>query len=82
MRYIKNIGNGLWGMLVALDKFANALTGGHPEETVSSRMGRALSRDNTRCIICHWLCQGLNLIDPNHCRDAIKPRFREDEHRP
>lgn len=77
MNYIKEVALGL-------DKLVNALTFGDHRETISSRMGRALSRDNSNCVVCHWLCEALNLVDPNHCFDAVDERFRKkrDEGRP
>lgn len=68
--YVKQVALGL-------DKFLNALTFGDHRETISSRMGRALSRDNSNCVICHWLCEALNLVDPDHCADAVDERFRK-----
>lgn len=34
-----------WNFLIALDQFLNALTGGDPDETISSRLGKARRGD-------------------------------------
>lgn len=59
-------------VVLAVDKLGNALLGGDHRETISARMGRKLSRDNSNCVVCHWVCQALNLIDPNHCHEAYQ----------
>jgi len=64
-RYIVNV-------LIALDQFANALMGGDPDETISSRAGRAL-RSKHKPLWARVLCWLLNWIDPRHCIDAIEP---------
>jgi len=65
-----------WRVLVALDQLANTLAGGHPDETISSRLGRRLEAGQagpaTRA-----LCAALDRIDPQHCLDAIEEEFRQ-----
>ena len=66
----------LLNVLIGLDQMGNALLGGDPDETISSRLGkmkvkyggsipwrRPLSR------VVDW---GLDRIDPNHSIDAIE----------
>ena len=64
----------IWNLLIAVDQFFNAAFGGDPDETISSRLGKA-HRNGT----CNWfqkrLCDLLDWIDPNHCIDSIE----EDE---
>lgn len=63
MKYIKNI-------LVALDQLGNALLGGDPDETISSRAGKCVKRGgNTSCQV---LCKILNYIDRDHCSKSIE----------
>lgn len=54
--------------LIALDMLGNTLTGGHDDETISSRSARAAERGN-------WLgkliSSGLNLIQKDHGAKAI-----------
>ena len=64
-RYIKNIG-------IAIDQLVNTLAFGDPDETVSSRVGKAKRRGSK---VAALFCLILNRIDPNHCCDAIE----EDE---
>lgn len=59
----------LWRVLIAFDRFANVVTFGKPNQTISSRA--ALARNNKRywgCLLC-WL---LEKLDPNHCDEALK----------
>ena len=60
-----------WRILTSVDQLFNTLIGGDEDETISSRLGKAL-QDRTGCWICCVLCNMLNWIDPNHCRDAIE----------
>ena len=64
-RYIVNV-------LIALDQLGNALAGGDPDETISSRAGRAL-RSKQKPLWARVLCWLLNWIDPRHCIDAVEP---------
>jgi len=69
LAYLKNIG-------IAVDQLFNALLAGDPDETLSSRMGKAV-RDG-RCRLCEPICRLLDRIDPRpgrHCLMAIE----EDE---
>lgn len=55
----------LFNILVALDQLANAIFFGDPDETVSSRAGKA--KRAGKCWGC-FLCKILDWIDPHHCR--------------
>lgn len=53
-----------WNLLVAVDQLANALLGGDPDETISSRAAKAAARGRRwGCV----LCRCLDRIDPGHC---------------
>ena len=56
-------------VLLGLDRFCNAILGGDPKETMSSRMGKFVARK--RGWFPCQLCKLLNLIDPNHCVNNI-----------
>lgn len=58
-------------LLITVDEFFNAATGGHPHYTISQRLGYA-ARDGSK-IAC-WLCKLLNIAfrQKDHCGDAIK----------
>jgi hypothetical protein len=60
----------LFNLLISLDQMANTIFAGNPDETISSRMGKAI-REN-RCVMCHWVCWLIGLVDKNHCRDSIE----------
>lgn len=59
-----------WNILVALDQLVNVLFGGDPDETISSRWGRAVARD--RCVLCRFACWVLDRFDPGHCQKSIE----------
>lgn len=58
-----------WNLLIALDQLANTVLGGYPDETISSRAGKA-ARAGKRwgCV----LCQILDRIDKRHCEKNIE----------
>lgn len=58
----------LWNILIAADQFWNTVFAGNPDETISSRAGRAAKRgDRWACI----LCRILDRLDPGHCEKSI-----------
>ncbi|MDD3675220.1 hypothetical protein [Thauera propionica] len=59
-----------WTLAVSYDQLANAAFGGHEDETISSRAGKA-AREGKRwaCVLCRLL----DRLDPNHCEKAIEP---------
>ena len=58
-----------WTLAVAHDQLANAAFGGHEDETLSSRAGKA-AREGKRwaCVLCRLL----DRLDPNHCEKSIE----------
>jgi hypothetical protein len=54
--------------LVAHDQSANAATGGDPDETISSRLGKRRARR----LLCHWICICLDRLDPKHCANSVE----------
>lgn len=64
-------------VLIAFDRFCNALLAGEPEETISCRMGKAV-RDG-RCKLCRPLCWLLHQIDPDHCLSSIVSETKGSE---
>ena len=62
----------LKSVLIALDQLANALAGGWPDETASSRFWR-WHRDGVRswpCRTLDWIARRLG--DPDHCRQSYE----------
>lgn len=59
-----------WNLLIALDQFANTAIGGDPDETISSRFGRAIREG--RCRGCRLVCRVLHWLDPNHCDKSVE----------
>jgi hypothetical protein len=58
----------LFGLLVAVDQFVNALLGGYADETISFRA--AVARSNGERWGC-VLCKLLDKIDPDHCAKTL-----------
>ena len=63
-------------VLIGLDQFGNAILGGDPDETISSRLGKLKVRHGGNIPwyrplskVVDW---GLDKIDPNHSIDAIE----------
>ncbi len=57
-----------WNILISFDRTVNAIFGGDPEETISSRAGKARNADKV------WgkaLCPVLDWLDPLHCISSI-----------
>lgn len=59
----------LWNLFVAVDQLLNTLALGDPDETLSSRMGKA----SVRCKLCRAICRLLSRIDARHCEESIEP---------
>jgi hypothetical protein len=65
-----------FNILIALSQLGSALTGGDPDETISSRLGK-LKRSRGGIIpwtrpVSRLLDRILEFIDPNHTLDAIE----------
>lgn len=56
-------------ILIGLDQLGNTLFGGAPDETISSRAGRAMHAGHRAGA---WLCRALNRLDPGHCDKAVQ----------
>ena len=59
-----------WSLAVAYDQLANAAFGGDPDETISSRAGKA-ARNGRRwgCVLCRLL----DRFEPDHCEKSLEP---------
>lgn len=60
-----------FNLAVAFDEFGNALTGGDPGETISSRSAKA--RNEGRAWGC-VMCKFLNIFQTDHCDKALDPK--------
>lgn len=58
----------LYGVVIALDRVANAILLGHPNETLSHRAATAWAND--RVWGCYF-CRLLEFLDRDHCRGII-----------
>lgn len=61
-------GRRAWTLAVAYDQLANAF-GGHEDETISSRAGRARRQGKRWACL---LCRLLDALDPGHCERSIE----------
>jgi hypothetical protein len=61
----------IWNILISIDQLCNAVLGGDPDETMSSRMGKHLA-NHDKCPVCNFLCWLLNKIQKDHCIKAIE----------
>lgn len=68
--------------LIGLDQFANAVAGGDPRETISSRSAKA--RDEGRewgCLMCAFLGWAATKIEgkpTDHCTQSLEPQVGSD----
>lgn len=76
----------LFGILIALNQLTNAVTGGLPDESVSSRVGRSRDRGGK---VAAGVCHFLDWTDPrdgdgpkgDHCDAAIAKHIQRQEER-
>lgn len=62
----------IWNLLISIDQLANVILGGHPDETISSRLGKK-KREGDK--FSEVACGVLDVFDENHCTKSIE----EDE---
>lgn len=66
---MRRFGRYLLNILIAIDQLGNAILGGDPDETISSRAAKgALAGDTKWCLLCGLL----NIIDRGHCERVIE----------
>jgi len=67
-------------LLIAIDQLGNTLAGGKADETISSRLGRAMVRvnadhrgeDRLAEALARPLCWALDRLDRKHCAASIE----------
>ena len=64
-----------WNILIAVDQLVNAIFGGDPQETVSSRSGKRVKTQKW----AYYLCRVLHVLDPDHCKKSILEDEGEDQ---
>lgn len=73
------VGKYLLNIAISIDQFGNTITGGDPDETISSRLGKIKMKHGGSIPwyrpVARFLDWGLDKIDPDHSVDAIE----EDE---
>lgn len=58
-----------FNLLIAMDQLANTIFAGDPDETISSRAGKAARRGKRwGCI----LCKILHILHTDHCEKSIE----------
>lgn len=56
-------------VLVGFDQLANAIFGGDPDETISSRAAKDAERGGW---VGTQLCNCLDVLDPGHCQRVVE----------
>lgn len=65
----------IWNVLIGIDQTGNAALGGNPDETISSRVGKAAERGVRRAIVIE---AAINLVfavvagERHHCAVSIE----------
>lgn len=59
-----------WNVLLGLDQFLSILTGGDPDETVSSRVGKAATAGSRTGLALEWVLDAI--FGEGHCRSSIE----------
>ena len=65
----------LFNILIGIDQLGNTLAGGDPDETISSRAGKAKKKGRVWAKV---LCVALDWVDPGHCDDSVDPTEGDD----
>lgn len=66
----------IWNLLVSIDQLFNAIFGGDPDETISSRMGKRARKGDRLGI---FICKILNFFDEGHCERVAEYDEGKDE---
>ena len=66
----------LFNIMVGIDQLGNVLIGGNPDETISSRIGRAALAGKAWAVPIEKLINALFwFAERDHCRNAIEAAF-------
>jgi hypothetical protein len=75
-------GRYVFNNLIALDQACNTISGGDPDETISSRIGKIKENFGGKIPwhrpVARVLDAGLERIQPGHCQNAIEPDEGKD----
>lgn len=69
-KYLKN-------NLIAIDQAVNTAFGGDPDETISSRLGKARNTSRAAAFFAD-IVDKLFFWDPNHCKKSEEPNAGDD----
>ncbi len=80
---MRHIGDYVLRVLLGLDRAANAILLGSPEETISARAGRWAARQDRgfKRRIGGLVCGMLEAVDPGHCAAARRSHLERRERR-
>lgn len=77
------IGKWVVNILIGIDQLGNAIVGGDPDETISSRLGKIKRKHGGTIPWSYPLARvidwGLEKIDPNHTIDSIEEDEGDDQ---
>lgn len=77
-RYLSNLLIATWALLLSIDKFANSIAGGDPQELISSRVGKMVRiwkqspQNKARFLFANALCRFLSWFEKEHCEKSIQ----------
>lgn len=79
---LKLLGKYILNLLISIDQLGNAVLGGDPDETISSRCAKILHAAADRGVpapaVLHWFGWFLECIDPGHLKDSLEPDEGKD----
>jgi hypothetical protein len=80
---MKSYQHWLYNIAIALDQFGNAIAGGDPDETISSRLGKLEERSGGKIgwnhPIAKIISSGLDAAWHDHCINSIETDEGKDE---
>ena len=69
-------GKWIHNVLLGFDQWVNTWFGGDPDETISSRAGKAARKGRNWAV---GLCWGLDKLDPDHCETSVDETEGKDQ---
>lgn len=76
-RFLRSLGRWTHNLFISVDQFGNAITGGDPDETISSRLGRLRRAYRHRFFrkrpASAFIANVLDAVFPGHTTKSIEP---------
>lgn len=68
----KGLGLYLFNVLIGVDQFFNCLTGGHPDHTISGRVGYYALQHKPWAVVMEQIINTIFFFDIEHCYTSIE----------